>query len=641
MMQQPNIILTIRQGPQRGQRFSVAKDSIIIGRMAGSDVVVSDSEVSRRHASITWERGQPVIRDLGSTNGTFVNGVRITAPRALRDGDTVGLGKVQLGFQCPAIAGAYPREARPAPPSAYAPPAEAEEGAGGLSWLALGLSALAVVILLVAVAFGAYLYTQRGEKVAEGPTVVINPPPSGSQVQVGQEVIVQATANDSRGVTRVELLVNGVLYHSDVSPNPQGQSPFIYQHSWQASAPGTYTLMVKAYNTAGGISQPATITVNVIGAATPTPGEATATPTPGEPTATPTATSTPVPDTPTATWTPVIIVVTETPTPTPTGCALDAAFVADVTVPDGTVFEPGARIDKIWRIRNSGGCPWESGYTWVFMSGDQMGAAPSQAVPATAVGGNVDIGVTMYAPSAPGTYTGYWRMKSPDGQVFGQTSSVGIVVPSLATATPTATPTLTPPPGAEISLTVDRDHINAGECTWVRARVEHVRAAYLDGEAVVGGYKEKEVCPCNDTTYTLHVELTDGSTTDRTVTVHVAGVCPSPAIYDLYVRRMDFTGDMSVGGTVSLFIMIATDTYPSGGPLFPTSHFRWRQGPAFGWQEESCPANTQYAKCEKTVSFSYSQAGQYYVEVQADNRNEVAETNEGNNVKGWTVTINP
>ncbi|NIO70694.1 MAG: hypothetical protein GTN71_17095, partial [Anaerolineae bacterium] len=178
------------------------------------------------------------------------------------------------------------------------------------------------------------------------------------------------------------------------------------------------------------------------GAATPTPGEPTATLTPGQPTATPTVTSTPVPGTPTATWTPVIIVVTETPTPTPTGCILDAAFVADVTVPDGTVFEPGARIDKIWRIRNSGSCPWESGYTWVFVSGDQMGAAASQAVPATAAGGNVDIGVTMYAPAAPGTYTGYWRMKSSDGQVFGQTSSVRIVVSSPAT--PTATPTSTP-----------------------------------------------------------------------------------------------------------------------------------------------------------------------------------------------------
>jgi predicted RecA/RadA family phage recombinase len=497
----------------------------------------------------------------------------------------------------------------------------------------LGLFGLAVVILLVVVAVGAYLYTQRGEEVAGVPTVVINSPASGSQVSVGEEVIVQATATDSEGVTRVELLVNGVLYHSDASPNPQGQSPFISRQSWQAPAAGTYTLMVKAYNAAGGISQPAAITINVAEVAMLTPGQ---------PTATPTVTSTPAPGTPTVTWTPVIVVVTGTPTPTPTGCTLDAAFVADVTVPDGAVFEPGARIDKIWRIHNSGNCPWDSGYTWVFVSGDQMGAAAYQAVPATAAGGNVDIGVTMYAPSAPGTYTGYWRMKSPAGQVFGQTCSVKIVVSSPVTATPTATPTSPPPPGAEISLTVDRDHINAGECTWVRARVEHVRAAHLDGEPVIGGYKEKQVCPCNDTTYTLHVELTDGSTTDRTVTVHVAGVCPSPVIYDLYVKKMDFTpSNPAVVDTISLFIMIATDTYPSGGPFFPALHFRWRKGPGFAWQEEFCPANTQYASCTKTVTFSYPQVGWYDVEVQADNRNEIAETNEGNNVKGWTITISP
>jgi len=602
--------------------------------MAGSDVVISDSEVSRRHASITWEKGKPIIRDLGSTNGTFVNGVRITAPQALRDGDTIGLGKVQLGFQSPAVAGAYPAAARPAPP------VEAGRGPGGFSWLALGLFGLAVVILLVVAAVGAYLYTQQGGEVAEVPTVVINSLPSGSQVQVGQEVIVQATVTDSKGVTRVELLVNGVLHHSDVSSNPQGQSPFIYRQSWQASAPGTYTLVVKAYNAAGGISQRVATTVNVAGTATPT---VTSTPAPGTPTVTwtpvvVTATPTLVPATPTVTWTPVIIVVTETPTPTPTGCTLDAAFVSDVTVPDGAVFEPGALIDKAWRIHNSGSCPWESGYTWVFVSGDQMGAPASKAVPATTAGADVEIRVIMYAPSTPGTYTGYWQMKSSAGQVFGQTCSVKIVVPSLVTATPTATPT-SPLPEAEISLTVDRDHINAGECTWVRARVEYVRAAYLDGEPVVGGYKEKEVCPCNDTAYTLHVELTDGSTTDRTVTVYVAGVCP--ALYDLYVKRMDFTGNMEVGETVSLFIMIATDTYPSEGPRFPASHFRWRKRPGFAWQEELCPENTQYAQCTKTVDFSYAQSGDYYVEVQADSHNKVAETNEGNNDKGWTITINP
>jgi predicted RecA/RadA family phage recombinase len=543
-MQQPTITLAVQQGSQRGQRFSVAKDSIIIGRVAGSDVVISDPEISRRHASITWERGQPILRDLGSTNGTFVNGVRLTGSRALSDGDTIGLGKVQLGFQCPALAEARPTVARPAPPPAYAPPpappAEVERGPGGLSWMALGLLGLAVVILLVAAAVGAYLVTRPGEEVAGVPAVVINSPPSGSQVPVGQEVVVQATATDSRGVTRVELLVNGVLYHSDASPNPQGQSPFISRQSWQASAAGTYTLMVKAYNTAGGVSQPAVININVIGAATPGPSE-------------PTMTSTPAPGMPTATWTPVVM--TETPTAAPTGCTLDAAFVADVTVPDGTVFSPGAQIDKIWRIRNSGNCPWESGYTWVFVSGDQMGAAPSQAVPATAAGANVDIGATMYAPAAPGTYTGYWRMKSSDGQVFGQTCSVQIVVQAPAAATPTATatptetpiptatPTQPPPPSAIIEFTVDDDSITAGDCTTLRVHIENVQVATLSGaeyanSAVTGPHWSGSTCPASTTTYTLHVIKLDSSTEDKTVTVNVTPAAPT-VVYDFMDHMCD------------------------------------------------------------------------------------------------------
>jgi hypothetical protein len=276
------------------------------------------------------------------------------------------------------------------------------------------------------------------------------------------------------------------------------------------------------------------ITVNVAGAATPTPGQPTATPMPGQPTATPTVTPTPVPDTPTATWTPVIVVVTETPTPTPTGCTLDAAFVADVTVPDGTVFAAGARIDKIWRIRNSGSCSWDSGYTWVLVSGDQMGAAASQAVPATAAGANVDIGVTMYAPSTPGTYTSYWRMKNSGGEVFGQTCSVQIVVPAPATATPTATPTVPPPPEAEYSLVADKSTVNASleECVTLTWRVRYVAEAYLDGVPLVGESGTRTDCPCHSRDYNLHVVKTDGSTADKTVSVTVTGSCPSSGLPD-------------------------------------------------------------------------------------------------------------
>ncbi|HFD40923.1 MAG TPA: FHA domain-containing protein [Anaerolineae bacterium] len=114
-----------------------------------------------------------------------------------------------------------------------------------------------------------------------------------------------------------------------------------------------------------------------------------------------------------------------------------------------------------------------------------------------------------------------------------------------------------------------------------------------------------------------------------------------PPQYDLYVRRMDFSNNPTVGETIEMTVMIATSINPPGGPLFPASHFRWRQGPAYPWQEEVCPESTTSAACVKTVSFTYSTAGDYLVEVEADSRNEVRETDEGNNARSWTLTINP
>jgi predicted RecA/RadA family phage recombinase len=198
------------------------------------------------------------------------------------------------GPSAPEVEPAPAERERLRPPTAYAlppsPPVQAKRRPLGLSWMALGLFSLAIVIMFVVVAVGTYVYTQWEKEVAGLPLVLINSPVSGSHVQVGQVVIVQATATDSKGVTRVELLVNGVLYHSDVSPSPQGQSPFISRQSWQAPSSGTYTLVVKAYNAAGRVSQPAAITVNVAEAATPTPTEAASVP----PTDTPTPADTPI-----------------------------------------------------------------------------------------------------------------------------------------------------------------------------------------------------------------------------------------------------------------------------------------------------------------------------------------------------------
>src|SRR5918996_1946190 len=97
-----------------------------------------------------------------------------------------------------------------------------------------------------------------------------------------------------------------------------------------------------------------------------------------------------------------------------------AQFVADVTVPDGMSFSPGATFTKTWRLRNIGTCTWTKSYTMVFDSGTQMGTTASvpftQDVPP---GGTINLSVDMTAPSTAGHYIGYWKFKNASGTVFG------------------------------------------------------------------------------------------------------------------------------------------------------------------------------------------------------------------------------
>ncbi len=95
--------LTVRQGPRPNLVFELDKDSYLIGREAGNDIVVEDPQVSRRHAQLTRQGSAYLIEDMGSTNGTYVNGKRVTAPVLLSNSDLVGLADtVVLAVQAPA-----------------------------------------------------------------------------------------------------------------------------------------------------------------------------------------------------------------------------------------------------------------------------------------------------------------------------------------------------------------------------------------------------------------------------------------------------------------------------------------------------------------------------------------------------------
>jgi len=82
-----------------GRRVLVGEDGAVVGRSRDCEIVVSDPNVSRRHAEIRPSGGSWVVGDLGSTNGVRVNGERIDRPQALAAGDRVELGTAELTFE--------------------------------------------------------------------------------------------------------------------------------------------------------------------------------------------------------------------------------------------------------------------------------------------------------------------------------------------------------------------------------------------------------------------------------------------------------------------------------------------------------------------------------------------------------------
>jgi pSer/pThr/pTyr-binding forkhead associated (FHA) protein len=73
-------------------------DTVQLGRGPDNDVVLKRTHISRHHAAITWREGDFALADLGSTNGTQVDGEAVTQPRVLQDGNVISLPEVDLNF---------------------------------------------------------------------------------------------------------------------------------------------------------------------------------------------------------------------------------------------------------------------------------------------------------------------------------------------------------------------------------------------------------------------------------------------------------------------------------------------------------------------------------------------------------------
>ena len=85
--------LTMTEGPTAGEIYPIEQDEVVLGRESGVDILIDSPGISRRHARIFVENDQYTLEDLGSSNGTFLNGERLRGRLGLKHGDEIRLGR--------------------------------------------------------------------------------------------------------------------------------------------------------------------------------------------------------------------------------------------------------------------------------------------------------------------------------------------------------------------------------------------------------------------------------------------------------------------------------------------------------------------------------------------------------------------
>jgi hypothetical protein len=423
------------------------------------------------------------------------------------------------------------------------------------------------VSLLLFVLVLAAALTACGASPAKS-TVKIDSPASNTQATVGDVLTIQATATDAKGVTRIELLVDGNVVGGVDAPG--AQTAFSAVQKWTAAGVGPHTISVQAINKDKVTSERASITVNVIAGAAPTAAAptvvvVTATAVPPtkapaqtatavvQPTVGPTVAATATKPAPTATAVPPTAVppTAVPPTATPVPCQYVATFLSE-TIPDGSQFAANQQFNKTWTIRNDGNCAWNSGFQLVFAGGERMSSVNSVALPNVAPGGSATLTVTMIAPAAAGAHVGQWQFRTPANAAFNR-------APTLTANITTVAPTPVPCIPVLNGFGADRTTINRGESVRLAwGKVDNADRVEIDnGIGGVATPGERWVQPNQTTTYTLYAYC-GGTVRSAQVTVNVNQPAPTPV-----PQRRNLSGNW-VSGSYHLQLQEALGC---GGPI--------------------------------------------------------------------------
>jgi polar amino acid transport system substrate-binding protein len=296
---------------------------------------------------------------------------------------------------------------------------------------------------------------------------------------------------------------------------------------------------------------------------------------------------TPVPPGPEAT--PVPPREEPTPVPPPPACIDGAAWLAELSYDDSQgvpVLDPGQPFRKGWRLRNSGTCTWDSGYSLRYVRGNtpasQMSGQPIVVQGTVAPGQSYDFWVDLLAPGTPDEYQGFWVMHNGQDRQFGETVWVAIRVP--------APPTVAPAPS--INFTADRTSIRQGECVTFNWNVTDAQSVYFyaegqnwqdHGKAGVGSQVE---CPQVTTIYFLQVVALGSDVITQSIPITVETAANAPLISRFELQP---TGQIPMGGCVTITWQVDGDI--NNVALSSDNLPLWNGAPTSGTYQD-CPATS-------------------------------------------------
>jgi hypothetical protein len=109
-------------------------------------------------------------------------------------------------------------------------------------------------------------------------------------------------------------------------------------------------------------------------------------------------------------------------------CTPGLLFLEDLTIPDGTLVQPGESLDKRWLVQNNGTCNWDHNFGLQLIAGPDLGAPGEKALYPARIGAQAEIQIIFTAPEEPGNYRSAWQANAQNGELFGDPVYIEISV---------------------------------------------------------------------------------------------------------------------------------------------------------------------------------------------------------------------